>query len=116
MAFLLSFLGGALVTGSIVALRSPRSGKANQYRTKRYVHHVKNEAYSVSQALLSVKDSATALASEISTVQQQVAPSVQESLDEFQLHAQVHGRRIQDDLDKINDELEQFSDRTDFGF
>lgn len=114
MTFLLSFLGGALVTGSIVALRSPHSGKANQYRTKRYVHNVKNEAHNVSQALLSVKNSATALANEISTVQQQVAPSVQESLDNFQLHAQVHERRIQDDLDKINNELEQFGDKTNF--
>lgn len=112
MSFILSFLGGALVTGSIVALSSPRSGKENQRRVKEYLYDVKHQTDEFSDALSEVKSSASHLMQEIQTIQTQLVPSVQETVEDFQLHAGVHTRRIQDDLKRIEGEVEDFSSRT----
>lgn len=109
MSFLLSFIGGALFSGSIVALKQPRSGKANQRRVKSYLNNVKMEANDFSSSLNEVKNSATHLMDEISAIQTEVVPSVAKTIEDFQLHSDVHTRRIQDDLKRINREADEMN-------
>lgn len=111
MTFLLSFLGGAFVSGSFVALKTPRNGKENQRALNDYVTDVKYQSEQFKDATQNVAGALNQLMLEVDALQYGFVPEMEKSMRKFEEHAEIHQRRIEDRIEKINDEVEDFERR-----
>lgn len=105
LTFLLSTLGGAVIGGSYVLIRTPRSGKENQLFVKNFIQRTEKNVDHLSDQVLGLQQSLNNLNHEIQNVQEVFVPELLEITDDFQNHAEVANRRIKNDLDNINNEL-----------
>lgn len=105
LTFLLSTIGGAIIGGSYVLIRTPRSGKENQLFVKDFIQTTEKNVDHLSNQVLGLQQSLNQLNNEIQNVQDVFVPELLEITDDFQNHAEVSSRRIKSDLDNINNEL-----------
>lgn len=109
LTFLLSTVGGALIGGSYILIRTPRSGKENQLFVKDFIQTTEKNIDNVSNQVHGLKQSLNNLNFEIQNIQEAFVPELLEITDDFKNHAEVSNRRIQNDLDNINRELNHLS-------
>ncbi|MDN6161722.1 MAG: YtxH domain-containing protein [Pisciglobus halotolerans] len=108
LTFLLSTLGGAIIGGSYVLIRTPRSGKENQLFVKNFLETTQKNIDDVSVQAAELQDSLNNLNTEIKKVQQTFIPEVSDISEDFKNNAKVSNRRIQNEIEDINLELEKF--------
>lgn len=109
ITFLLSTLGGALIGGSYVLIRTPRSGKENQLFVKDFIQTTEKNIDNVSKQAADLQQSLNHLNVEIQNIQKYFVPDLVEISVDFKNHAEVSNRRIQNDIQIINNELENFN-------
>lgn len=109
--FLVGALGGAVVTGGYVLLRTPRSGKENQEWIKNYYNTAKYNVENVQHKAGSVQAAVNQLKTEVAKVQVQFVPEVMDSVEDLQTSALVTTRRINDTVAVINQEVEDMNQR-----
>ncbi len=103
--FTLSALAGALLGGSYVLIRTPRTGKENQQFVKDFIQTTQDNLQNVSEQALGVEQAIRNLTTEVQNVQTTFLPEVMEIAEDFKNEAAVSTRRINDELLEINREL-----------
>lgn len=103
--FTLSALAGALIGGSYVLIRTPRTGEENQQFVKEFVQTTKLNLQNVSEQALNMEHAIQNLTTEIQIIQESFIPEVMEIADDFKTEAAVSTRRINDEIVEINREL-----------
>lgn len=103
--FMLGAIGGAVVSGSYVLLRTPRTGKENQEFVKEFYHTTKANVENVQDKTSDVQAAVNNLKVEATKLQLNFLPEVKGIADDFQTEAEVYKRRINDELDVINQEV-----------
>lgn len=104
-------LGGALVSGSYVLLRTPRTGKENQEFIKDFYYTTKANVNDVQDKASNVQDSMNQLNVEVAKLQTGFLPEVMGIADNFKTEAEVYTRRINDGVQEINQEVELMNKR-----
>lgn len=104
--FTLSALVGALIGGSYVLVRTPRTGKENQEFMKNFIHTTQANIQNVSDQALGVEQAIRNLTTEIQNIQADFIPEVINIANDFKAEAAVSTRRINDEMEEINRELE----------
>lgn len=105
LTFLLSTLGGAVIGGSYVLIRTPRSGKDNQEFVKNFMNNTKKNLDDVTHKASNLENSLTNLTLEIKNIQKNVVPDLVDIVQDFEKDAKVSNRRIQDEMHEINREI-----------
>lgn len=108
LTFLLSTLAGATIGSSYVLLRTPRSGRENQAFILDFIETTKINAEHVSEQAFELEQSLNNLTMEVQNIQQYFVPDLLDIVDDFKMEADSSKRRIQDEIQEINRELEQF--------
>lgn len=103
--FTLSALAGALIGGSYVLIRTPRTGKENQQFVKDFVQTTQDNLQNVSNQALSVEQAIQNLTTEVQNIQYTFIPEVMEIAEDFKTEAAISTRRINDEIHEINREL-----------
>lgn len=103
--FTLSALAGALIGGSYVLIRTPRTGEENQQFVKDFVQTTQDNLENVSEQVLSVEQAIRNLTTEVQNVQETFIPEVMEIAEDFKTEATVSTRRINDEITEINRKL-----------
>lgn len=103
--FTLSALAGAIIGGSYVLIRTPRTGEENQQFVKDFVQTTQDNLENVSNQVLSVEQAIRNLTTEVQNIQETFIPEVMEIADDFKTEATVSTRRINDEITEINREL-----------
>ena len=106
--FLLSALAGASIGGSYVLLRTPRSGQENQAFIKDFIQTTKTNLDYVTEQASELEQSVYNLTNEIQNIQSYFLPDLMEVAKDFQEDVQISKRRIHDEMNEINRELDQF--------
>ena len=109
--FMVGALGGALVSGSYVLLRTKRTGKENQQFVKDFYHTTKANAENVSDKASNVKASVNNLNVEVAKLQTGFMPEMMAIADDFKTEATVYTRRINDGIQDINQEVDLMNAR-----
>lgn len=104
--FTLSALAGALIGGSYVLIRTPRTGKENQEFVKNFIQTTQANIENVSDQALGVEQAIRNLTAEIQNIQVNFIPEVIEIADDFKTEATISTRRIKNEMEEINRELE----------
>lgn len=103
--FTLSALAGALIGGSYVLIRTPRTGEENQQFVKDFIQTTQDNLHNVSEQALNVEQAIRNLTTEVQNVQETFIPDVIEIAEDFKIDAAISTRRINDELLEINREL-----------
>lgn len=111
--FLLGALGGAALGGSYVLLRTPRSGEENQRLVKDYVETTQANIQDVSDKANNLQQSMHNLTTEVELLQVNFIPEVSEIAGRFKDEADMYTRRINDEIETINREVEHLNERID---
>lgn len=109
--FMLGALGGAIVSGSYVLLRTPRTGKENQQFVKEFYHTTKANTENVSDKVSTVQASVNNLKVEVAKLQTGVLPEIMTIANDFQTEAEVYTRRINDGIQDINHDVNKMKAR-----
>lgn len=107
--FTLSALAGALIGGSYVLIRTPRTGKENQQFVKDFIQTTQDNLQNVSEQALNVEDAIRNLTTEVQNVQEVFVPEVLEIAEEFKTDAAISKRRIEDEMTEINRGLDNLN-------
>lgn len=110
ITFLLTSLSGGLIGGSYVLLRTPRSGEENQIFVKEFIKSTRENIEDVSKEVSGLEQSLNNLNREIKNIQQSFIPDLFDITEDFKNNAAVSNRRIQDEMEEINLELEKLED------
>lgn len=105
LTFTLSALAGALIGGSYVLIRTPRTGKENQQFVKDFIQTTQENIQNVSEQALSVEQAIQNLTTEVQNIQKNFIPDIIEIAEDFKIEAAVSTRRINDEITEINREL-----------
>lgn len=111
--FMLGAIGGAVVSGSYVLLRTPRTGKENRDFAKNFYNTTKVNAENVSDEVGNVQAAANNLKLEVNKLQLGFIPEIMHDVNDFKTEAQVYSRRINDGIEIINNEVEAMKIRID---
>lgn len=106
LTFLLSTIGGAVIGGSYVLIRTPRSGKENQEFIKDFIETTQANLENVSEEASNLGESLNHLTSEVKHIQQYFIPEMLDIVGDFKEDAEISSRRIQHEMDEINHEIE----------
>lgn len=109
--FILSALGGAVIGSSYVLLRTPRTGKENQYFVKDLVQTTQANIQDVSDKAVTMQQAMTNLTTEVQILQVDFVPEVTSIANRFSDEAAVYTRRINDGVAEINREVENMNAR-----
>lgn len=109
--FMLGAIGGAVVSGSYVLLRTPRTGKENQQFMKDFYHTTKANVEDVSDKASNLQASVNNLNVEVAKLQTGFLPEMMHIAKNFQTEANVYSRRINDGVQEINQEVELMNAR-----
>ncbi len=104
--FIISALGGAVIGGSYVLIRTPRTGKENQRFVKEFIQTTQENVEDVSNQAINLQQSISNLTNEIHNVQTNFVPEVIDIANQFKKETAVSTRRINDEILEINRELE----------
>ena len=107
LTFLLSTLAGASIGSSYVLLRTPRSGRENQKFIKDFITTTKVNIDHVSEQAVELEQSLNTLTREVRNIQQHFVPELLDITDDFKTEMDSSKRRINDEVQEINRELEQ---------
>lgn len=100
-------MGGAIIGGSYVLLRTPRSGQENQEFIKDFLETTQTNLDHVADQAVDLQQSLNNLTTEIKNVQQYFVPELLEIAEDFKGEATVSSRRIQDELKEMEREINQ---------
>lgn len=106
LTFTLSALAGALLGGSYVLIRTPRTGKENQEFVKDFIQTTQDNLQNVSEQALNMEQAIQNLTTEIQIVQETFIPEVMMIAEDFKTESAISTRRINDEMHEINRELE----------
>ncbi len=109
--FMLTASIGAVLSGSYVLLRTPRTGKENREFVKEYYHATKGNVENVQDKFSTVQASVNNLKVEVAKLQTGPLPEIMHLADDFKTEAQVYSRRINDGVDVIKQEVETMQNR-----
>lgn len=109
--FLIGLLGGAAAGGGYMLLRTPRSGSENQLFVKNFYTTTKNNITDVQDKASNVQVAVQQLNAEVTKLQVGFVPEVKKVVDNFQTEVAVYTRRINDEMEQINNETENLSKR-----
>lgn len=104
--FTLSALAGAVIGGSYVLVRTPRTGKENQLFIKDFIETTQDNIQNVSNQALNMEQAIKNLTTEVQNIQSDFLPEVIDIADDFKNEAALSTRRIDEDLTEINRELD----------
>lgn len=107
LTFTLSALAGALIGGSYVLIQTPRTGKENQEFVKDFIQTTQANLKNISDQALSVEQAIRNLTNEVQNIQQTFIPEVLDLAMNFKAEAEISTRRINDEIQEINRELNQ---------
>lgn len=110
-SFLISASVGALLGGSYVLLRTPRTGKENQEFVKQFYQDTKMNVEEVQGKASNVQASLNQLKVEVAKLQTGVMPELMHVADDFKVEAEVYSRRINDGVQEITDEFDDMQRR-----
>ena len=111
ISFLDGLLGGAAIGGGYVLLRTPRSGSENQIFVKDFYNTTKTNVADVQDKASNVQAAIQQLNAEVTKLQVGFVPEVQKIVDDFQTEAAVYTRRINGEIDQINNHTEVMTNR-----
>lgn len=111
--FMLGAIGGAVVSGSYVLLRTPRTGRENQKFAKEFYSTTKSNVEDVSDKVSNVQAAANNLKLEVSKLQLDYIPEIMHDVNDFKTEAEVYSRRINDGMTEINQEIALMKGRID---
>ena len=103
---MLGALGGAVVSGSYVLIRTKRTGKENQKFVKDFYQTTKANVENVSDKVSNVQASVQDLNVEVAKIQTGFMPEMMTIANNFQTEAKVYTRRINDGIQEINQEVD----------
>lgn len=106
LTFTLSALAGALIGGSYVLIRTPRTGKENQQYVKNFVQTTQENLKNVSDQGLNVEQAIRNLTVEVQNIQQDFLPEVLDLAKDFKTEAAISTRRINDEINEISREVD----------
>lgn len=110
-SLLISASVGALLGGSYVLLRTPRTGKENQEFVKSFYHDTKENVEDVQDKASNVQASLNQLNVEVAKLQTGVIPELMHVADDFKVEADVYSRRINDGVQEITQEFDDMQRR-----
>lgn len=110
-SFLTGLLGGAAIGGGYVLLRTPRSGSENQIFVKDFVNTTKTNVADVQAKASNLQAAVKQLNAEVTKLQVGFVPEVMEIADAFKTEASVYTRRINDEIEQINNHSEVMTNR-----
>ena len=110
-SFLTGLLGGAAIGGGYVLLRTPRSGSENQIFVKDFVNTTKTNVADVQAKASNLQAAVKQLNAEVTKLQVGFVPEVMDIVDDFQTEAAVYTRRINDEIEQINNHTEVMTNR-----
>lgn len=105
MGFFTGFLGGALVAGTAVLFTNKRTGEENLNRTVDYLEGVTDGLEEFKEASVNLTEQVQKVVDELVSIQTVIAPGIEEDLNEFSQDAEFRLRRVNDDLDLINEDF-----------
>ena len=111
ISFLAGLLGGAAIGGGYVLLRTPRSGSENQIFVKDFYNTTKTNVADVQDKASNVQAAVQQLNAEVTKLQVGFVPEVQKIVDDFQTEAAVYTRRINGEIEQINNHTEVMTNR-----
>lgn len=103
--FMLGAIGGAVVSGGYVLLRTPRTGKENQEFVKDFYKTTKANVENVQDKTSDVQSAVNDLKVEATKLQLDFLPEVMGIANDFQTEAEVYTRRINDEVQIIQQEV-----------
>lgn len=110
-SFLTGLLGGAAIGGGYVLLRTPRSGSENQLFVKDFYNTTKTNVADVQDKASNLQAAVKQLNAEVTKLQVGFVPEVQKIAEDFQTEATVYTRRINDEIQQINNHTEVMTNR-----
>lgn len=111
ISFLAGLLGGAAIGGGYVLLRTPRSGSENQIFVKDFYNTTKTNVADVQDKASNVQAAVQQLNAEVTKLQVGFVPEVQKIVEDFQTEAAVYSRRINGEIEQINNHTEVMTNR-----
>ncbi|WP_027107718.1 YtxH domain-containing protein [Lacticigenium naphthae] len=102
-------LTGVIAGGIYGLVKTPRTGKENQEIAKEYIDDAAYHFDDVTLKVKNLKNSIQRLVDEGKTINESVVPAVEKTVKEFQYDMEPRVRRIQEKMDKINDDVEQLN-------
>ena len=111
ISFLAGLLGGAAIGGGYVLLRTPRSGSENQIFVKDFYNTTKTNVADVQDKASNVQAAVQQLNAEVTKLQVGFVQEVQKIVDDFQTEAAVYTRRINGEIEQINNHTEVMTNR-----
>jgi gas vesicle protein len=109
--FMLGAIGGAVVSGTYVLLRTPRTGKENQKFVKEFYQTTKSNVDNVSDKVGDVQAAVNNLKLEVNKLQLHQLPDIMNDVNDLQTEAKVYSRRINDGITVINNEVDAMKAR-----
>lgn len=110
-SFLTGLLGGAAIGGGYVLLRTPRSGSENQLFVKDFYNTTKTNVADVQDKASNLQAAVKQLNAEVTKLQVGFVPEVQKIAEDFQTEATVYTRRINNEIQQINNHTEVMTNR-----
>ena len=110
-SFLTGLLGGAAICGGYMLLRTPRSGSENQIFVKDFYNTTKINVADVQDKASNVQAAVKQLNAEVTKLQVGFVPEVKKIVDDFQTEAAVYTRRINGEIEQINNHTEVMTNR-----
>ncbi len=110
-SFLMSASVGALLGGSYVLLRTPRTGKENQEFIKAFYQETRVNVENVQNKVSDVQAKTNDLQVEVAKLQAGPIPEFKHLADDFKTEAEVYTRRINDGIQEITQEVDAMQRR-----